>query len=644
MKKYIVYIVLFASFVAVGQDKYSNADKSFESLWYLEAAKQYERIIANGDHSQKVLQKVGDAYYFNTDMENASKWYEELFSRYEDVVEPKYKFRYIHALQGIGKYSLVKALMKVNEEELKASNFNVEQLKNNDEELDKLLKRQPQFYVSNLSINTKVADFGTAFYKNKIVFASSRDSSKIKTRLYKWNNQSYLNLFMADTVFQGTDLKNVIAFSKNINTKYHEAVVAFNTAGDEVYFTRNNFTDEILKRDSDGMNHLKLYHAVLENNEWVNIKEVPFNNENYSVGQPALSPDGKKLYFVSDMPGSIGATDIFVVDVLGGNSFSEPKNLGPEINTSGREMFPHLTENKIYFSSDGHLGFGGLDVFESSYKTAFSKPINLGVPLNSKKDDFGYIVNEVTQRGYVSSNRDGGVGDDDIYSFNRINVKCVQKVKGSVVNIDNGIPEDAVIVRLIEENGDEIAKTVTNVNGEYVFNIHIDCDTKYSVSVEKENFDAATKQFITSDILDYVNTVPMGIKKRSRLIVEENGILKIKIGLIYFDLDKSFIRNDATIELNKIVFLMQEYPNMVIKIESHTDSRNNDAYNEALSDRRAKSTRDYIISQGISSNRIESAIGYGEKQLVNNCDNTTKCSDSQHDVNRRSEFIIVKLN
>lgn len=643
MKNYIPLITfLFCSFI-FGQEKYSSADKNFESLWYVKAAEQYEAIIKNGDTSKEVLQKIADSYYFNTNMVQASKWYGQLFSKYENVIDAKYTFRYIHALQGIGDYRQAKALMKIYGKKLNNQGFKVDQLQQNDKELDALLNQQPQFYLSHLSINSKVADFGTAYYKDRIVFASSRDSLNLHTRLYKWNNQPYLNLFVADTILQGTDLKNVKTLSSSINTKYHEAVVAFTKAGNHVYFTRNNYTNKDLKRDDEGTNHLKMYHADLVDNNWVNIREIPFNSESYSVGQPALSVDEKKLYFVSDMPGSIGATDIFVVDILEDGTFSQPKNLGPTINTSGREMFPFLTDEKLYFASDGHLGLGGLDVFESYQTESFSKPINLGEPLNSKKDDFAYIVNEKTQRGYVSSNRDGGTGDDDIYSFERIEVVCQQYIEGSVVNEINGIPEDKVKVFLYTNTGELLATTMTTINGEYAFDVAIACDTEYKIQTEKNLFDPSEKTFVTTGLNDTKITVPLGIKKRNKLIVEQNGVLKIKIGLIYFDLDKSNIRLDAEIELNKVVLLMQEYPEMVIKIESHTDSRSNDEYNRALSDRRAKATQAYIFSQGISEDRIESAIGYGESMLVNNCTNGVECSDRAHDVNRRSEFIITKM-
>ncbi len=382
----------------------------------------------------------------------------------------------------------------------------------------------------------------------------------------------------------------------------------------------------------------------LVDEEWTNISEVPFNSEEYSVGQPALSADGKKLYFVSDMPGSIGGTDIFVVDILEGNSFSEPKNLGIGINTSGREMFPFLTKEKIYFSSDGHLGLGGLDVFESKLVDTFKEPVNLGKPLNSNKDDFAYIVDERTRRGYVSSNREGGVGDDDIYSFERVEEKCEQTVKGTVTRKANAMAIVDVKVSLLNNAGDIIEETTTDAYGAFSFKNVLNCETQYKIKILKIGFNPGEQDFSTTDELDKENNVPMIIEKElNKLIVRENGVLKIKIDDIYFDLNKAAIRPDAAQELDKIVEVMKEYPKMVIKIESHTDSRGSDRYNEVLSDKRANSTGEYIISQGIESNRIESSIGYGEQQILNKCINGVRCTNAEHDINRRSEFIIVKL-
>ncbi|WP_165819328.1 OmpA family protein [Flagellimonas aquimarina] len=645
IKTNIVILFSLMGCIVQAQLKYNDADANFDNLLYVRAANQYESIVQKGDDSQHVLQRLGDAYFFNTDMENAAKWYGVLFSKYENVLKPEHVFRYVHALKGIGNYKLAKAIMKIYTKKLDASDFEVDQLKNNDEALDELLNRQPQFYISNLAINTPVADFGTTYYKDKIVFSSSRDSLRFETRVYEWNKQPYLDFFMADTNNLGSDLAEVVQFSEILNTRYHEAVATFIPEGNVMYFTRNNYSNQTLGRDGEGTNHLKMYTSQLQGGEWTAATEVSFNSEEYSVGQPALSPDGRFLFFVSDMPGSIGGTDIFVVEINKDGSFSQPRNLGPTINTSGREMFPYITEEKLYFASDGHLGLGGLDIFESEIgRDGFGAPNNLGRPLNSNRDDFAYIVNESSDRGYFSSNREGGKGDDDIYSFQRLEEACEQTVKGSVIRKANAQPIVNVNVELLLADGTSIGKTITDPYGAFNFDIVLDCEAEYNIKIGKQGFIANEKAFTTSNEKDYMNTVPMEITKElNKLIVRENGVLKIKIDNIYFDLNKADIRPDAAQELNKIVEVMKEYPKMVIKVEAHTDSRGSDRYNETLSDKRAKATGSYIISQGIETNRIESAIGYGEKVLLNQCSNGVRCTNEEHDVNRRSEFIIVRL-
>ncbi|WP_422861704.1 OmpA family protein [Flagellimonas sp. W118] len=639
----IPFLLLF--FTTNAQLKYQDADINFDNLMYVRAAKQYESIVRKGDDSQEVLQRLGDAYFFNTDMVNAVKWYEVLFSKYEKTLSSEYSFRYVHALKGVGNYTMAKAIMKIYSKKLKEDGLSVDHLKDNDEKLDEILSRQPQFYITNLAINTPVADFGTMFYKDKIVFSSSRDSLTFETRVYEWNQQPYLDFFMADTIDLGSDLADVTQFSPILNTRYHEAITAFIPEGNIMYFTRNNYSNRVLGGDEEGTNHLKIYKAELRGGEWTEAEEVSFNSEQYSVGQPALSPDGRKLYFVSDMPGSIGKTDIFVVDVNRDGSFSDPRNLGPTVNTAGREMFPYITEEKIYFASDGHLGLGGLDVFETELgRNGFSEPNNLGKPLNSNRDDFAYIVNEKTDRGYFSSNREGGKGDDDIYSFQRKEEVCKQTVKGSVVRAANAQPIVNVNVELIAEDGSSLGKTRTDPYGAFEFETPLACETSYAIKIDKEGFKSGGAGFSTTKTKDFINDVPLEITKElNKLIVRENGVLKIKIDNIYFDLNKADIRPDAAQELNKIVEVMKEYPKMVIKIEAHTDARGSDRYNETLSDKRAKATGSYIASQGIEAERIESAIGYGEKQLLNHCSNGVKCSKEEHDANRRSEFIIVKL-
>jgi len=394
-----------------------KADSYFNKMWYAEAAELYEQALKKEgkNYSYEIIQKAADSYYFNTNMEKAFKWYNVLYEKYGKDMSADNIFKYAHSLKGTGKYARSKRLMrlygkKIENGESVGLRENV-QLPN-EIVLDGILNNEVDYNLKNLSINTKYSDFSPMFLDStQMVFTSAKDSSFLNTRRYKWNNQPYLDLYVAKLNEESLDLKNATKFSKKINTKYHEASVTFSPDNTTMYFTRNNYGKKLV-RDKNGVNHLKIYMSKKVNGDWIEAVEVPFNSDDYSTGHPALSPDGKQLYFVSDMPGSIGQTDIFVVDVTGPNSFSEPRNLGPEINTERKEMFPFINDKKLYFSSDGHTGLGGLDIYEVAYteEEGFEEVKNLGKPINSNRDDFSYIINEENQQGFFASNRiDGNV-------------------------------------------------------------------------------------------------------------------------------------------------------------------------------------------------------------------------------------------
>ena len=629
-----------------------KADLYFDKMWYAEAADLYEQALSKGDkyRSPEIIQKAADAYYFNTNMEKAYEWYNVLYENYGNDMSADNIFKYAHSLKGTGKYARSKRLMRLYSKKIKDGDL--ANLTNkgvsptpNEVVLDNILGTEQQYEIKNMGINTEYSDFSPMFLdSSQVVFSSAKDSSFLSTRRYKWNNQPYLDLYVAKINEETQDLKDAIKFSKEVNTKYHEASVTFSPDNNTMYFTRNNYGKK-LKRDKKGINHLKIYKSTKVDNEWTEAVEVSFNSDNYSTGHPALSPDGKQLYFVSDMPGSLGHTDLFVVDVLDDGSFSEPRNLGEEINTEHREMFPFFNGEKLYFSSDGHTGLGGLDIYESAYdgELGFQEVANMGKPINSNKDDFSYIVNEENQKGFFASNREGGKGDDDIYSFKRLTIEetpaNMNAIAGVVSELTTGDFMPKALVQLLDENGIKLKEMATEEDGSFIFE-DLDGNTKYTVkTIKGEYFD--NEQVVATKENEQID-INVSMKRLEEMIAVEDGIKKLKTEMIFFSFDKSNIRPDAAKELDKLVSVMKEYPNMVIKIESHTDSRGAKVYNEYLSDNRAKATRDYIISQGIDANRIESAIGYGESRLINECDGTVRCKETDHLLNRRSEFIIVK--
>jgi len=646
INKIIVVVACLASMTLYSQKaKVAKADKEYDKFAYVEAIKTYERIFEQGYKTPDMLQKLGNAYYFKAELPTAAKWYAELFALTQDL-EPEYYYRYAQSLKAVKDYTKADQMMALFNE--KNGNDLRAKLANSQKDyLEIIRKNSGRYIVENTGINTENSDYGSAFFGTKVIFASSRDTGGIAVRKHSWTNEGFTNLFSATIGDEGA-LTQAETFGGKLNSKYHESTPVFTKDGKTVYFTRNNFLNGKKGKDADKTILLKIYRATLEGKQWTNVTELPFNSDNYSVSHPALSVDEKTLYFASDMPGTLGQSDIFKAAIKGDGTFGAPENLGNVINTEGKETFPFISsDSELYFASDGHPGLGGLDIFVAKLENGtYKEAINVGEPLNSSTDDFGFIINNTTRTGYVTSNREGGQGSDDIYKFKETKkLECEQLLKGIVTDKDTGEPLANTKVTLSDSSYNLIKEVTTDAEGKFDFGI-VKCDTKYYLKAEKTEYTTTETSTITGKESGET-FVPITLEK-SKCTVKVGDDLRncFNITIIYFDLDKSNIRPDAALELSKILDVLIQNPTMEMDIRSHTDCRQTRSYNMALSDRRAKSTLDWLVKNGVKKSRL-TAKGYGESRLLNDCPceptNQSNCSEDEHQANRRSEFIITKL-
>ncbi|SHG82266.1 OmpA family protein [Flavobacterium defluvii] len=643
MKNFILHcLIILNVFCGYSQKSELNSGgKKYEQYAYVDAIKTYERVADKGYKSEDLLKKLGNSYYFNSDFESAAKWYSELFVM-NPSPESEYYYRYAQCLKSTGQ--LDKADKILNEFNTKYKNDSrVKLYSNNVDYLDKIKANSGRYKIENAGINSKYSDYGSFIYDNKIYFASARDTGNFSQRKHKWTGEYFTNIYDADINSQNDSLGRVNKIRSEINKRFHESSPVFTKDRNTVYFTRNNFLDGKKGKDVNKITLLKIYKASLENGKWTNITALPFTSDNYSTGHPALSPDEKTMYFAADMPGTIGQSDIYKVSINSDGSFGTPQNLGKEINTEGKETFPYVTsENEIYFASDGHPGLGGLDVFVGHIETdgIISGIENLGADVNSPKDDFAYIIDPVTRKGYFSSNKDGGLGSDDIYKFLETKrLKCTQELNGIITDAATGEILPGTKVTLYEN---QVIKNSTISGSDGYYNFIVECTKTYNVRAEKPEY--ATKEVSI--------TIPQKTGKTDLPMALDKSVCKVAIGddlgkcfgikMIYFDLDKSNIRTEAALDLEKILDVLKQYPNMKLDIRSHTDSRASYQYNQVLSDRRAKSTIDWLIQNGVVKNRL-TGRGYGETELLNDCFDNINCTEEQHQMNRRSEFIITGL-
>lgn len=627
LRKILIFIIIYISsvFVINAYAQQSKADKYYESLAYSKAIKYYKKAYKKDVENIVIVRRLAESYRLTNNLEEAEAWYLKLIE-YPDV-EPIDYYHYAQLLKSLMDYE--EALLWIEKYYRLTGNEWAKQHLSDRYYYKRLSKDYKNYQIRNMATNSEEADFGPSFYKDYLIFASSRKSEEPNKFVYSWDENPYLELHEAQITETG-ELVGTQPLTIHTKGNFHEGPGCYSETDNVFYFTRNNW---INTGDTNQSNNLKIFRASIEDGEWVNIKSLSFNNDDYSCGHPTVTSKGKRMYFISDNPEGYGGTDIYYSDKTG-DDWTEPINLGYEINTQGNEMFPFIHEDgTLYFASDGHLGLGGLDIFIATQDSLGAYKVeNPGYPINSSRDDFGYIINSDETEGYFSSNRLGGLGDDDIYWFRKESLKLVGEIK----DIADGTLMNGAEVILQNGDGETLETLTTNESGEFEF--EIDYGTEYMLIVEKEGYVKSENKIegIENNNIGIVESNIMMITEEFSFTLNE----PIRLNDILYDLNSYNLRPESYNELDKLVKILNENPEIIIELCSHTDSRANDVYNFWLSQHRAISAADYVISKGIDKTRIRGK-GYGETQILNQCVNGVYCSEIDHELNRRTEFKVI---
>ncbi|GAA0731217.1 OmpA family protein [Aquimarina litoralis] len=625
----------------------SKADQNFEALAYINARDIYLDVAKKGYSSPDLYRKLADSFYFTGEPEASIEWYEKLISNFSDQIKPEYLFRYAQSLKSAERYNEADTVMErfnsITGNDKRARSFIDKR-----DYLNFIEMQSGKYDTYTLDINSEFSDYAPSFdHRGNIVFASSRSKN---SKLHEWNKMPFLDLFSSKINDDNISTNESKKLKGRINSKYHESSTSFTKDGNTMYFTRNNFTNNKLGKSRKGVVLLKLYKATFINEKWSNIEELPFNSDNYSISHPALSPDDKQLYFASDMRGTRGKSDLFVVDILPGGGYGKPRNLGDSINTEGRETFPYVSNSgQLYFASDGHVGLGGLDVFIAIPKEEDTYEVfNVGKPINSPKDDFSFVIDEENRTGYFASNRKGGKGNDDIYSFKQTEeliTSCKEYLTGIITDEKTGETIVNADVILLDTDGNVINEIKSDYNGSY--NFEVECDKQYIIRVAIDGLNPNDIIFRSDNTYETLNNVPINFTKEKLLSTSSEPVSigddivdPLQLNTIFFDLDNDEIRPDAIADLQKVIAVMQQNPNLKIEVRSHTDSRSSYWYNKRLSVKRMRATVRYIIRNGGIHWRRIRGKAYGERRLKNKCANGVPCTEEEHQENRRSEFIV----
>ena len=653
MKKILITLLVLivispGAFAQEKSSKEKKGDKFFTIYEYDDAIGKYKRTK---DLTVSGQRNLAESYCIMEQYDESEETYAALINDGNQLISEDY-YNYAMVLKKSGKYteSDVQMTKFSNQQpnDLRAISF-----RENRNQFNALSKDNGNFKIREMDINTDSQDFGTSYYKDQVVYASSNAAPKMIKRRDNRNNEPFFNLYVAD-VEEG-QLKNREFFDKKENGKMHDGPATFSNSGTYMAYTKNVSSD----KSKDKIVELRIFTRTLENDEWSDPVAFEHNNVGYSVGQPHLLADGKTMYFTSDMPGGFGGTDLYRSTRAGDGSWGAPENLGNVINTEGDEMFPFLDESRktLYFASNGHYGLGGLDVFSSPMNgSAWGKVTNAGAPLNTIKDDYAFISDNKTNKGYFSSNRENGSGMDDIYGVDLLNVASNAKmIAGIATDIDDN-PVAGTKVKLFDEEGNEIGEDTVDDSGAYTFSV--ESNKNYMLTGNKQDFIEANSYASTFGNDEIVNADLRLLKDEDgengeeevdvaeeNIVVNEDIGAVIKMKPIYFDFDKSDITPKAAKELDKMIKVMNKFPKMEVQLTSYTDCRGPSYYNSSLSQARASSSAEYI-KQRISTPKRISGKGAGESKTVNDCacegDVISTCSEQEHQLNRRTEFIVTK--
>ena len=613
-----------------------SALKNFNNAEYNSAAEKYNQIVKEDDPKTNFL--LAESYRKSNQIKKSADYYKK-------AIENGYKDEIVHYYLALS----LKANSKINEAITTINNYlqkgkNEKYIGYAKAELKNLneLKNYPDssyYSVKNLeAINSNLTEYSPTYSNGKLFFVSNRDTEKT----YKGTGTPFTDIYEIKTKGAIVDQNSLKILPDNINDEeVNEGSIAFSKDGMFMIFAKGN------DGKSSGRNNVDLYYSRYRSNKWQTPRLLNINNSKSWDSTPFLSVDGKTLYFSSNRSNGYGGTDIYKANLNKRGRWVNLQNLGPEINTPGNEMYPYVSEDgKLYFASDYHLGFGGLDIMIATRKGGEISIENPGKPLNSEGDDFGiYFFNQT--KGFFTSNRIGGKGDDDIYTFvnNDPELKIVNyKLTGNTLTPENEnsyLTLDNSTVKLTDRDNNIIEETFTGNDGSFSFIVYP--EEEYYLVGEKENYFNSRVEFNTlgktadkAKLKDFITNISF----EKNLILEKIILNKsIVLENIYYDLDRANIRDDAALELNKLVRILIDNPKISIELSSHTDDRATVEYNLDLSQRRAESAVNYIISKGISKNRLI-AKGYGESELI--IKNAT--SEEEHQINRRTEFKVIKYD